>query len=102
MREQLNRLIEITDELPNVTIQVLPFAAGAHAATSGPFVVLRFPETADLGVVYLEGQTGGVYLESETDVARYTLVMQHLRASALPTAATVQLISEVAKEYDTR
>jgi transcriptional regulator with XRE-family HTH domain len=102
MREQLNRLIEITDDLASVTIQVLPFAAGAHAATSGPFVILRFPETADLGVVYLEGQTGGVYLENETDVARYTLVMQHLRASALPTAATVQLISEVAKEYDER
>jgi transcriptional regulator with XRE-family HTH domain len=98
MRDQLKRLVEIGEELPNVTVQVLPFSVGAHAATSGPFSILRFPETADLGVVYLEGQTGGVYLESEDDVARYTLVMQHLRASALPTVATARLISEVARD----
>jgi transcriptional regulator with XRE-family HTH domain len=98
MREQLRRLAEVGNDLPGVTVQVLPFEAGAQAGSSGPFVILKFPEAADLGVVYLEGQTGGVYLENEPDVARYTLVYEHLRASALPTAATAQLISEVARE----
>jgi hypothetical protein len=98
MRAQLARLAEIGNELPNITIQVLPFAAGAHAATSGPFDILRFPEAPDLGVVYLEGQTGGVYLEGANDVARYTLVFEHLRASALSMVATTQLISEVGRE----
>ncbi len=97
-RRQLSRLVEVSEELPNVTVQVLPFDVGAHAATSGPFVILKFPEAPDLGVVYLEGQTGGVYLESEGDVARYNLVFEHLRASALSMAASRRLISEVANK----
>jgi transcriptional regulator with XRE-family HTH domain len=99
MQAQLKRLAEMADELPNVTVQVLPFAVGAHAATScGPFAILKFPDAPGLGVVYLEAHTGGIYLETEADVARYNLVIEHLRASALPTAATTQLISEVARE----
>jgi transcriptional regulator with XRE-family HTH domain len=98
MQAQLRRLLELSNDLPSVTVQVLPFAAGAHPGSSGPFVILKFPAAADLGVVYLEGQTGGVYLEAEADVARYTLVYEHLRASALSTVATTQLISEVARE----
>jgi transcriptional regulator with XRE-family HTH domain len=98
MRAQLAHLIEISQSQPNVNLQVLPFTAGAHAATSGPFVLMKFPDAPDLSVVYLEGQTGGVYLESAEEVARYTVVFDHLRASALSTAATVRLIEEVASE----
>jgi transcriptional regulator with XRE-family HTH domain len=98
MQAQLRHLIEAGSRRPNVNLQVLPFAAGAHAATSGPFVIMKFPEAPDLGVVYLEGQTGGIYLESADEVARYTLVFEHLRASALSTAATVRLIEEVARD----
>jgi transcriptional regulator with XRE-family HTH domain len=98
MKAQLRYLIEVSTSRPNVNLQVLPFAAGAHAAASGPFVIMKFPEAPDLGVVYLEGQTGGIYLESVDEVARYTLSFEHLRASALSTAATVRLIEEVARE----
>jgi len=98
MQAQLAHLIDIGSNQPSVNLQVLPFVAGAHAATSGPFVILKFPETPDLGVVYLEGQTGGIYLESAEEVARYILVFEHLRASALSTTATVRLIEEVARD----
>ena len=99
MRAQLARLAEIANELSNITLQVLPFTVGAHAAgNSGPFAILKFPEAPDLGVVYLEAHTGGVYLEDAAEVARYNLVFEHLRASALSTAATTRLISEVARE----
>ncbi len=97
MRAQLRHLIEVVSDQHSINLQVLPFAAGAHAATSGPFVILKFPDAPDLGVVYLEGQTGGIYLESTEEVARYTLVFEHLRASALPTAATVRFIDKVAR-----
>ena len=97
MRAQLAHLIEMGHTRPNLNIQVLPFSAGAHAATSGPFAIMRYPEAPDLGVVYLEGQTGGIYLESTDEVARYTLVSEHLRASALSAVATVRLIEEVAR-----
>ena len=98
MRAQLRHLTEIASSQPGVNLQVLPFTAGAHAATSGPFVIMKFPEAPDLGVVYLEGQTGGIYLETADEVARYTLVFEHLRASALSTAATVRLIEEVTRD----
>ncbi|HET9898255.1 MAG TPA: helix-turn-helix transcriptional regulator [Streptosporangiaceae bacterium] len=98
MQAQLAQLIEVSNERANVTLQVLPFVAGAHAATSGPFVIMKFREAPDLGVVYLEGQTGGIYLESADEVARYTLVCEHLRASALSTVGTVRLIEEVSGE----
>jgi transcriptional regulator with XRE-family HTH domain len=98
MRSQLRYLLEINRNLPNVNVQVLPFGAGAHAATSGPFVIMKFPEAPDLGVVYLEGQTGGIYLESAEEVARYILVFEHLRATALSTLATMRLIEEVARD----
>jgi transcriptional regulator with XRE-family HTH domain len=98
MQAQLCHLLEVADSQPNVNLQVLPFAAGAHAATSGPFVIMKFPEAPDLGVVYLEGQTGGIYLESAEEVARYTLVFEHLRASALSTSATMRLIEERARD----
>ncbi len=98
MRAQLRHLIDIGDGQRNVSLQVLPFAAGAHAATSGPFVIITFPGAPDLAVVYLEGHTGGIYLDGEEEVARYTLAFEHLRAAALPTAATVSLIEGIAAD----
>ena len=43
VREQLKYLIEMADHLA-VTLQVLPFSAGAHSAMGGPFSILRFAE----------------------------------------------------------
>ena len=42
MRGQLQRLVEVA-ELPNVTLQVLPFEVGAHAGMDGTFTILSFP-----------------------------------------------------------
>ena len=96
MRAQLRHLIDISDRQRNVGLQVLPFAGGAHAATSGPFVTITFPGAPDLAVVYLAGQTGGIYLHGSEEVARYTLAFEHLRAAAFSPAATMSLIEEVA------
>ena len=98
MRAQLRHLIDIGNRQRNVSLQVLPFAAGAHAASSGPFVIITFPGAPDLAVVYLEGHTGGIYLDGEEEVARYTLAFEHLRATALPTAVTASLIEEIAAD----
>ncbi|MFC6878262.1 MULTISPECIES: helix-turn-helix domain-containing protein [Actinomadura] len=98
MREQLHRLVELSSDLPNVNLQVLPFDVGAHAANAGTFVLLTFPEPTDLGIVYLDSLTGGMYLEEPRDVNRHRLVYEHLRASALPTQASIKLIEKVARE----
>jgi transcriptional regulator with XRE-family HTH domain len=95
MKAQLRRLIEAT-ELPHVTLQVVPFGVGAHAGMEGPFLILGFPEQADPDVVYVENTTSGSYLEDPSDVYRYTLMFDHLRASALNTTETLRVVREAA------
>jgi transcriptional regulator with XRE-family HTH domain len=95
MREQLKKLVELAS-LPHVTLQVVPFSAGAHAGMEAPFLILGFPEQADPDVVYVENTTSGVYLEQPEDVHRYTLMFDHLRAAALKPDDTVDLVDRTA------
>jgi len=95
MRAQLRRLGEVA-ALPNVTLQVVPFRAGAHSGLEGPFLILGFPEQADPDVVYVENTSMGVYLEQYADVRRYTLMFDHLRAAALKPDDTIGLIDSIA------
>jgi transcriptional regulator with XRE-family HTH domain len=95
MQAQLNRLREIA-ALPNVTLQVLPFDAGAHASMGTSFELLQFPEAGDTAIVYIEDQTTSQYLETAADLERYTLVFDHLRASALAPERSLELIGQVA------
>jgi transcriptional regulator with XRE-family HTH domain len=95
MREQLGRLVELAS-LPNVTLQVVPFGAGEHAGMEGSFLILGFPEQADPDVVYVEYTTSGVYLEQQSDVRRYTLMFDHLRASALKPDDTLAMVERSA------
>lgn len=95
MREQLNWLVHAA-ALPNVTLQVLPFAAGAHAGMDGSFVVLEFPEP-DPAVVYLEQAASGLVLEDEADVRRYTLMFGNLGTKALSPTRSRAFIAEVAR-----
>lgn len=95
MAEQLSRLVQAAT-LPHVTIQVVPFDAGAHPGMEGPFLILGFPEQADPDVVYVDSTAGGVYLEMPADVRRYSLMFDHLRATALKPDDSVRLIAEYA------
>lgn len=97
MRAQIKHLIQMSDR-SNVTIQVLPFAAGPHPAMDGAFVVLGFPEAPDPDVIYLESQVGSLYLEEATAVDRYNLVFNHLRAKALDPDQSRSLLASVSKE----
>lgn len=65
MRAQLRHLAEAAEH-GTTTIQVVPFSAGAHAGTTGPFVLLSFPEP-DPDVVYVETLAGDIYLEQPDD-----------------------------------
>jgi transcriptional regulator with XRE-family HTH domain len=90
---QIGHLAKLSGEFPAVTIQVLPFSAGAHAAAGGgSLAILRFPDAPSLGVVYLEALSGGVYLESQEEVARYVRAFALLRAAALSPAESARLL----------
>ena len=95
MRGQLRHLVE-SAEHGKTTLQVVPYSAGAHAGTTGPFVVLNFPEPTDPAVVYVETLAGDIYLEERSDVNRYTLAFDRLLAAALHPDESVRLIEQVA------
>ena len=94
MAGQISHLVRLIDDFPGLVVQVLPFSAGAHAAAgSASLAILRFPDAPSLGVVYLEALSGGVYLESQEDVARYIRAFALLRAAALSAADSMRLLS---------
>jgi hypothetical protein len=97
MRGQLERLIDAT-KLPNITLQLLPFSAGAHPAMAGAFSVLRFGDQELPDVVYLEHLTGASYLEKRDEVERYLDIMEFLCLQAEPPARTVELLEAILEE----
>ena len=91
MRAQLEHLLQITD-LPNVTLQIVPFDAGPHAAAGGPFTILRFPEPDLPDVVYLEQLNSALYLDQPDDVANYLAIMDQLCIQADTGAASKDML----------
>ena len=97
MRAQLSRLAEVA-RMRHVTIQVVPFDRGGHAAAGGSFTVLRFSEPEVPDVVYLEQLTSALYLDKLEDVDHYQEVMNHLSTEALTPAQTVKFITELIQD----
>ncbi|NNH70722.1 helix-turn-helix domain-containing protein [Nocardia uniformis] len=81
MREQIEHLVEMSQR-PNITIQVLPYAAGGHAASGSSFTMLRFAEPELPDIVYLEQLTSALYLDQRADLELYRQVMDQLSVQA--------------------
>ncbi len=97
MHEQLLRLIEAASA-PNITLQVLPFSAGAHASMDSAFSIVGFDPPTDGEVVYFEHPTCSLYLEKPDEVARYRLVYEHLRAASLSLDESRRLLVRAAED----
>jgi len=99
MRDQIERLIEAAG-LPNVTLQVLRFGAGAHPAMVGAFSLLRFADIELPDVVYLEHLTGAIYLDKRDDVRQYLHVMETVCVRSAPPDATPDILSGMLKDLE--
>jgi len=97
MRAQLAHLLDLTD-LPNVTLQIVPFDAGPHAAAGGPFTILRFPEPDLPDVVYLEQLHSALYVDEPYEVAKYLTVMDLLCVQAATGSASKDMLSALLKQ----
>ncbi|MFC5186753.1 helix-turn-helix domain-containing protein [Actinomadura harenae] len=96
-RAQLRYLLERC-ELPNVSLQVLPFAAGPHASMESSYELMGFPESADLNVLYLEAGQASSYHEDSVIIGQYTDVFDHLRGQALDTRRSSDFVAHVLQE----
>jgi transcriptional regulator with XRE-family HTH domain len=97
MRGQFEHLIEMS-KLPNVTIQIMPFRFGGHAAEGGAFTILRFPEQDLPDVVYVENLTGAMYLDKRDDVDTYLQAMERLCVDSATPERTVELLGDLLRE----
>ncbi|MCG8967358.1 MULTISPECIES: helix-turn-helix domain-containing protein [Streptomyces] len=96
MKEQLEHLLAVS-ERPHITVQVLPFARGAHAAAVGSFAVLR-GQAPELDVVYVDLLGGGLFMEKPQELERYKLAFQYLSAQALDLESSADLVDRISKE----
>lgn len=99
MREQLTKILEIA-AAPNVTMQIVPFDAGAHPGLDNTFTLLEFDTSVQPPVAYVENLAGTFYLEREPEIMRYREVLAHLRACALSPANSAKRVQEVRKALE--
>jgi hypothetical protein len=97
MRAQLDALIEATTS-PHVQLQIVPFAAGGHAAASGAFSILRFGDQELPDIVYIEQLTSAIYLDKRDDLDYYALAMERLCVEAAPPERTAELLARIRDE----
>ncbi|WP_405064623.1 helix-turn-helix domain-containing protein [Kribbella sp. NBC_01505] len=99
MMMQLDHLIEMS-QLPNVTLQVMGFTDGGHAATGGAYSILRFPEPDLADVVYIEHLTSALYLDKQDDLDQYTATMEALCVAAPPPNKTRDILTKIRRDFD--
>lgn len=93
MESQLGLLAGVSGDSGTITVQVLPFSSGAHAAAGfGSMAILQFSDAPGLGVVHLGGARGGVCLEDQANLASYVSVFEQLRSFALSPVQTARLL----------
>ncbi|MEV0263419.1 helix-turn-helix transcriptional regulator [Streptomyces sp. NPDC050617] len=97
MREQIDRLIEAT-AMPNVRLQVIPFAAGPHPAMYGPFHIFRFPIQELPDIAYAENLVGAVYFDQRDDVSTLLEALDRMCAQAAPAHTTEAYLGGIRKE----
>jgi hypothetical protein len=100
MRRQIEALIEMTKE-PNVTLQVVPFRAGGHAAAGGNFSILRFPDPDLADMVYIEQLNSALYLDKSGYADEYAFAMERLCIEAEPPERTPDILHGIIKDFST-
>ncbi|MGA4843886.1 helix-turn-helix domain-containing protein [Streptomyces sp. G45] len=97
MAGQIEHLLEMA-ELPNVTLQLCPFAAGLLPGGFGPFTVFRFeiPELPD--VVCIDTLSRGQYSEDRAEVALFREAFDQMTTYALPIGPTKEFLMDVRAE----
>lgn len=97
LRRQLRHLAELPQR-PNLTVQVVPFTAGAHAGIEGSFMIMDFADEPAL--VHLENRVSSIFLEEDEHIEAYRLAWQRILTVALSPLDSVEFIQSAAAELE--
>ncbi|MBH5337131.1 helix-turn-helix transcriptional regulator [Streptomyces pactum] len=95
-RRQLGHLL-VMSELENVTIRVIPFAAGGFPM-AGESVLYAEARTSRLDTVHMDSPTGAVFIDSPTQLAHFRTLFDVIETVALPAEKSRDFILAIAKD----
>ncbi len=100
LRKQLQHLTAATREY-DVTVQVVPFTADAHAALCDQFEIIQWPLETDPEAVYVDGQTSWRVHERNREIRQYNHAFGSVQSQALSTPDSIELIGDLIEELPT-
>ncbi|MGH3568500.1 MAG: helix-turn-helix domain-containing protein [Pseudonocardia sp.] len=95
--EQLRHITRVVRE-HDVTVQVVPFTADAHAALGDSFVIIQWPDENDPEAVYVDGVTSWTVHERDGVIRSYLHAVASVQSQALPPRESLDLIHDVIKD----
>lgn len=99
MHAQLQRLLELS-HLPNVTLRVVPYEAGALPTAINKFIILSFAAHTLPDIVYIEGLTGELFLERKHDTDIYGAAFETLEGLAASPDASRGIITASLRSFE--
>jgi hypothetical protein len=100
MCEQIEHLLKVS-QLPNITLQVMPFSSVGYPGAGGAFTIMRFPEGDLPDVVYIEHAASALYLDKLEDLDEYVAIMDALTIAAAPVNETPARLTEALERMRT-
>jgi hypothetical protein len=100
MQDQLLHLL-FSSARSNVTIKVVPVAAGARSVCQGSFLLLQYGEK-HRPLVFLDAYTGGLFLDDPQYVREYQSLRPKLDAISLSEGESGEFLATLASDYDDR
>jgi hypothetical protein len=98
MRRQIQKLLDISD-MPNVTIEIVPFSAGAHPGMQGPFMLFEFPDAADDDVLFLENPRGDLINRDDAEeILSFRERFEVLRGLSMEPQGSTEFLRQLAAE----
>lgn len=93
LRDQLRHLLDVS-ERENVTVQAIPFSAGAFPG-SGQAILYAEGRVPSLDTVQLDRTTMGEFLHSDAQLRKFRLQLDQMQRIALSPAATRDLVHSI-------
>jgi hypothetical protein len=98
MGRQLDHLVTSVERRPNITVQIVPLTVGVYAAMNGHFAVIEPRDPTADSVVYVDSPAGNLYVDKPAETRPYAQLFSRLRALALDSAESLEVLRTAAKE----